>query len=128
RGYGWGGRRAWTAARPGRAGWGLGRRARSRGGGGARMHCSVSGCGDILAGSDEEAIELCKRYLDFMPQSYRERPASIEGREAAPGRPVEGIVPYEQRKSFDVYEVSDRIPDAGSFFETNRHLAHRSST
>src|SRR6266403_2694052 len=38
--------------------------------GGARMHCSVSGCGDILAGSDEEAIELCKRYLEFMPQSY----------------------------------------------------------
>ena len=27
--------------------------------GGARMHCTVSGCGDVLAASDEEAIELC---------------------------------------------------------------------
>jgi len=25
--------------------------------GGARMHCSVSGCGDVLVYSEEEAIE-----------------------------------------------------------------------
>src|SRR6267378_2978577 len=91
--------------------------------GGARMHCSVSGCGDILAGSDEEAIELCKRYLEFMPQSYLLRPASTEGREAAPGRSVEEIVPYDQRKWFDMYEVIDRIADAGSFFEIKRLFA-----
>ena len=91
--------------------------------GGARMHCSVSGCGDILAGSDEEAIELCKRYLEFMPQSYLQRPANTEGREAAPGRSVEEIVPYDQRKWFDMYEVIDRIADAGSFFEIKRLFA-----
>src|SRR5499433_2138900 len=45
--------------------------------GGARMHCSVSGCGDVLAASDEEAIEVCKRYLAFMPASYKERPAVV---------------------------------------------------
>src|SRR5713101_1605554 len=60
--------------------------------GGARMHCSVSGCGDILAGSDEEAIELAKRYLAFMPQSYRERPGTVEARPAAPGRSIEEII------------------------------------
>src|SRR5213079_1185737 len=31
--------------------------------GGARMHCEVSGFGDVLAVSDEEAIELAKQYL-----------------------------------------------------------------
>src|SRR5262249_2717835 len=46
--------------------------------GGARMHCSVSGCGDVLAASDEEAIELCKRYLTYMPGSFAERPAARE--------------------------------------------------
>jgi len=91
--------------------------------GGARMHCSVSGCGDMLAGSDEEAIELCKRYLAFMPQSYRERPAGAESRGAAPGRPIDEIVPYDQRKWFDMYEVIDRIVDAGSFFEIKRLFA-----
>jgi len=91
--------------------------------GGARMHCSVSGCGDILAGSDEDAIELCKRYLAFMPQSYRERPVGTEAREAVPGRPIEEIVPYDQRKWFDMYEVIDRVVDAGSFFEIKRLFA-----
>src|SRR6266481_6416540 len=91
--------------------------------GGARMHCSVSGCGDILAGSDEEAIELCKRYLEFMPQSYLLRPASTEGREAAPGRSVEEIVPYDQRKWFDMYEVIDRLVDAGSWFDVKKRFA-----
>jgi acetyl-CoA carboxylase carboxyltransferase component len=91
--------------------------------GGARMHCSVSGCGDILAGSDEDAIELCKRYLAFMPQSYRGRPAGTEARDAVPGRPIEEIVPYDQRKWFDMYEVIDRVVDAGSFFEIKRLFA-----
>jgi methylmalonyl-CoA decarboxylase subunit alpha len=91
--------------------------------GGARMHCSVSGCGDILAGSDEEAIEICKRYLAFMPQSYRERPAITDAREAAPGRPIDEIVPYDQRKWFDMYEVIDRVADAGTFFEIKRLFA-----
>jgi len=91
--------------------------------GGARMHCSVSGCGDILAASDEDAIDLAKRYLAYMPQSYRERPAAVAACAAAPGRPVEEIVPYDQRKWFDMYEVVDRVVDAGSFFEIKRLFA-----
>src|SRR5262249_29140015 len=42
--------------------------------GGARMHCEVSGCGDMLAASDEDAIELAKKYLAYMPGSYAELP------------------------------------------------------
>src|SRR3989442_1580996 len=46
--------------------------------GGARMHCSVSGCGDVLAASDEDAIEVARRYLAYMPGSYRGRPAAVD--------------------------------------------------
>jgi acetyl-CoA carboxylase carboxyltransferase component len=91
--------------------------------GGARMHCTVSGCGDVLAGSDEEAIELARRYLGYMPQSYRERPAAGEAAEPKPGRSIEEIVPYDQRKYFDMYEVIDRVIDAGSWFEVKRLFA-----
>ena len=91
--------------------------------GGARMHCSVSGCGDILATSDEEAIELAKTYLAFMPTSYKERPATRESREAEPGRPIVEIVPYDQRKWFDMYELIGGVVDAGSFFEIKRLFA-----
>jgi acetyl-CoA carboxylase carboxyltransferase component len=85
--------------------------------GGARMHCTVSGCGDVLVGSDEEAIEAAKRYLTFMPQNHRERPAPGEAAEPKPGRSIDDIVPYDQRKYFDMYEVVERLADAGSWFE-----------
>jgi len=91
--------------------------------GGARMHCTVSGCGDVLAGSDEDAIALARRYLGYMPQSYRERPVAGEPAEPKPGRSIEDIVPYDQRKYFDMYEVIDRVIDAGSWFEVKRLVA-----
>src|SRR5467141_1739577 len=37
--------------------------------GGARMHCTVSGCGDVLVQSEQEALEWCKRYLGYLPQN-----------------------------------------------------------
>src|SRR4029079_14008247 len=40
--------------------------------GGARMHTSVSGCGHFLVDSDADAIDLARRYLSYMPQSWRE--------------------------------------------------------
>lgn len=91
--------------------------------GGARMHCTVSGCGDVLAASDEEAIDLCRRYLSYMPGSFRERPAPVESAGPRPGRSIEEIVPYDQRKWFDMYEVIDRVVDGGSFFEIKRLFA-----
>jgi acetyl-CoA carboxylase carboxyltransferase component len=91
--------------------------------GGARMHCTVSGCGDVLAASDEEAIEIAKRYLSYMPGSFRETPAAREAIEAKPGRSIDEIVPYDQRKYFDMYEVIDRVIDEGSWFEVKRLFA-----
>ncbi len=85
--------------------------------GGARMHCEVSGCGDILVGSDEEAIDVAKRYLAYMPQSHRGRVPPVAPAEPVPGRPIDQIVPYDQRKYFDMYEVIDRLVDAGSWLE-----------
>ena len=73
--------------------------------GGARMHCTVSGCGDVLASSDEEAIELAKRYLSYLPGSFRQLAPRAAAAEPRPGRSIDEIVPYDQRKWFDMYEV-----------------------
>ena len=91
--------------------------------GGARMHCEVSGCGDVLATSDEDAIELARRYLALMPGSFRETPGPAPAVEPAPGRSIDEIVPYDQRKYFDMYEVIHRVIDAGSWFEIKRLFA-----
>src|ERR671911_2285704 len=44
--------------------------------GGAKMHTGVSGCGHFLAKTDEGAIDLAKRYLSYMPESWRSEPPS----------------------------------------------------
>src|SRR3982751_2690760 len=38
--------------------------------GGSRMHCSVSGCGDLLVKTEEEAIQTGKRYLSYLPENH----------------------------------------------------------
>ncbi len=71
--------------------------------GGARMHCSVSGLGDVLAKDDEDAIELCQRYFALLPQNYRERPEDHEELEPEAGRNVAEIVPTSQKQAIDMY-------------------------
>src|SRR5699024_5104037 len=49
--------------------------------GGAKMHCSVSGCGDVLVKSEEEAITYARNYLSYCPEKFRNRPASVKAKE-----------------------------------------------
>ena len=91
--------------------------------GGARMHCEQSGCGDILAASDEDAIGLARRYLAYMPQSHRDRVPDVPAIDPEPGRAIGEIVPYDQRKYFDMMEVIRRLVDAGSWLEVKALFA-----
>ena len=52
--------------------------------GGARMHATVSGCGDNLAVDDEDAIDQAQAYFTYFPQSWREEPPGL--RAARPPR------------------------------------------
>ena len=38
------------------------------------MHTSVSGCGHFLVASDEEGIDLARRYLSYFPSNWTEQP------------------------------------------------------
>src|SRR5437763_5926653 len=61
--------------------------------GGARMHTSVSGCGHMLAETDEDAIDLAQRYLSLMPANWREDPPTAPPADPEGGRAVSEIVP-----------------------------------
>ena len=86
--------------------------------GGARMHCSVSGCGDVLCKTEDEAIAFAKRYLAFMPR-HAEVAAPIEaGRPPRKsGKRIEDIVPADENKPFDMMAVIGEIVDEGSWLE-----------
>ncbi|MCG8403171.1 MAG: acyl-CoA carboxylase subunit beta [Firmicutes bacterium] len=91
--------------------------------GGARMHCSVSGCGDLLAATEKEAIEACRRYMSYMPDNYGATVSLMEALPPKEGRPIEEMVPVEENKPFDMYEVIDRIIDRDSWFEIKKLFA-----
>ena len=45
--------------------------------GGARMHVTVSGCGDNLARDDADAIEQAKHWFSYLPSTWREVPPAF---------------------------------------------------
>ena len=54
--------------------------------GGAKMHTSVSGCGHFLVASDEEGVDLARRYLSYFPSNWTEQPPPAPPAEPALGR------------------------------------------
>ncbi len=84
--------------------------------GGARMHATVSGCGDNLAVDDEDAIEQAKLYFAYLPTCWREQPPDALG--APPAVELtDDAVPAEESVPFAVHEIIDGLIDADSFFE-----------
>jgi len=84
--------------------------------GGARMHASVSGCGDNLAADDADAIEQARHLFGYLPDNWRRSPE--------PAAPVDATrtlhrndLPAEEAAGYDMRGVIDGIVDADSFFE-----------
>jgi acetyl-CoA carboxylase carboxyltransferase component len=92
--------------------------------GGARMHCSTSGCGDVLVKTESEAIAFSKRYFALMPQSSDKTPDRVEPQPEKPGqRALEDVIPIDENKPFDMMAVIDAIIDGGSFVEIKKLYA-----
>ncbi len=84
--------------------------------GGARMHASVSGCGDNLAADDEDALDQARAWFTYFPQSFRDEPPAYEP--LAPAVPLtRSVLPMEEAQGYDMHRVIEGIVDAESFFE-----------
>jgi len=92
--------------------------------GGARMHCEVSGCGDLLAKDETACIAAARDYFAYMPQRGGERPEAIAPRgPAAAAKRIDDIMPANQNQSFDIAGVIEALVDEGSFFEIKKLFA-----
>ena len=90
--------------------------------GGARMHTTVSGCGDQLFPDDASAIAACKQLFSYLPQAWNTRPEVL-----APSLPStldwQRVVPENPRATYDMHRVIERLVDAESFFEIKATFA-----
>ncbi|MGC8486872.1 MAG: acyl-CoA carboxylase subunit beta [Clostridia bacterium] len=84
--------------------------------GGARMHCTVSGTGDLLAPDEETAIRWARDYFRYMPQNWQELPQSTAGADPDPVD-FDALIPENQNVPFDVKALIHGIVDHDSFFE-----------
>ncbi len=91
--------------------------------GGAKMHTGVSGCGHFLVRSDEEAIDVARRYLSFMPANWQQPPPGAPPAGPASDTPIADLVPADENQPFDMREVLDSLLDAGSFLEVHKRWA-----
>jgi acetyl-CoA carboxylase carboxyltransferase component len=92
--------------------------------GGARMHCTVSGCGDVLVKTEQEAIAAGKKYLGYFPESFdKPLPSAKPVAPASSGKRIEDIIPPDQNKFFDMFALIRELVDADSLFELKRLFA-----
>ncbi len=93
--------------------------------GGADVHASVSGNAHFVANSDEEAIEIAKKLLTYLPSNNTQNPphdlscpldiANDEG--------MNDIIPESNNTPLDIKKVINRLVDEGSFLEVHANFA-----
>ena len=91
--------------------------------GGARMHCEVSGCADLLAEDEASCLKAARDYLAFMPQNGESRVPDVAGADPASRERIDDLLPENQNKAFDILALIDTLVDGGSFFEIKKRYA-----
>src|SRR4051812_27487088 len=91
--------------------------------GGARMHCEVSGCGDLLAKDEASCLKAARDYFAYMPQNGGQGVPAIEARPSAGKKRIDEVLPEKENQAFDMFEVIAALVDEGSFFEVKKLFA-----
>lgn len=86
--------------------------------GGAEVHCRHSGVADHYAEEDAHALHLARVAVSNLNRKKEPQLKRIESREPLyDSKELNGIVPTDQRKPFDIREIIARIVDGSEFDE-----------
>jgi acetyl-CoA carboxylase carboxyltransferase component len=93
--------------------------------GGARVHCRISGVGDLEVKDDHECIDAVKRYLSYFPANCEEPPPMGETSdpEDRMSERLLDIVPESARHPYDMYDVIGEIVDDGQILDIKPKFA-----
>jgi len=91
----------------------------------ADFHMEKAGHVDWVADSDEEAIDLAKKLLGYIPQNCWQKPATIDPTDD-PDRREEAlldVMPDNDKFTYDMHDIIELIVDHGEFFEVKEDFA-----
>jgi acetyl-CoA carboxylase carboxyltransferase component len=97
--------------------------------GGWKLHTEKTGLVDYAVDSDEEALDLIKRFLSYLPSHAGEKPPVA----AAPASDIDReaileIVPPERQKVYDVRKLIRAIADPETMFEMKPRFGRVATT
>jgi acetyl-CoA carboxylase carboxyltransferase component len=84
--------------------------------GGARMHCTVSGCGHHLAETEQDAIAAVRGFLSYLPSNWQGSPPATGASDPA-AIDLRALIPASERQAFDMRRYVRGLVDADSLFE-----------
>src|SRR6185436_16776570 len=87
--------------------------------GGAKVHTSKSGVGDIEVENDAACIALIKDYLSYFPLSSEERPPRLPVTDPIDRREESllDLLPENPRRAYDMYKLIGAIVDHGKWLD-----------
>src|SRR5579859_6787640 len=91
--------------------------------GGARMHTGVSGCAHALVKTDQEGIDLARRYLGYFPSSFEAMPPLAPPAAPDSDESIPELIPADENKPFDMRRLIDAVVDGGSWLEIHARWA-----
>ena len=91
--------------------------------GGASMHTSESGVAHNLAATEDDAFELARRFLSYLPTRRGEAVPPPDSPDRAPRRldDLLAVIPRNVRQAYDMREVITRLVDHGTVLELQPH-------
>jgi acetyl-CoA carboxylase carboxyltransferase component len=93
--------------------------------GGAMTHSTVSGVAHFAADDEDQALDLARRLLGYLPSNNAEPPPAVKPTDN-PWRmdaELNSLVPTDPGEAYNMKTVIRRVADMGSFFEVHEYFA-----
>jgi propionyl-CoA carboxylase beta chain len=93
--------------------------------GGASTHNEISGNAHFLADDDRHCLERIRELLSYLPSNNLEEPPVKKSSDPwdREDEGLDGLVPEEPDRPYDMKELIRRVVDDGVFFEVHEHFA-----
>jgi acetyl-CoA carboxylase carboxyltransferase component len=98
--------------------------------GGWQVHAEVTGFADAVAETDEEALDLIRTFLSYLPSHHRATPPerAVPAGSGSGMADIARLLPERRTQVYDVRKIVRAIVDADSFFELKARFGKVIST
>jgi propionyl-CoA carboxylase beta chain len=94
--------------------------------GGARVHTEKSGVAHFMSATEEDALELAKMLLSFLPSNNLSEPPVFDAPDALLEQPLvalDTLIPDSNNMPYDMHTAIEAVLDEGEFLEVQPHWA-----